>query len=198
MVLSASCLVSTVLLLTTVWMRWESSIETVQRRKEEGDGAEILSNYWRLVPYCCCSAMHKSGTANKTAEFVPEQESCFKDNVQSKQDLLSVINNCNLNLHSLIYCFYYISLVMCEAVWLSWLIHLCKAAWTSGTVLPHCIGQLPTQGGVLGMSNWAETQRQTQDRLEGLYLSAGLRTPQSSPRGTRGGGRREAGLIFSA
>ena len=52
--------------------------------------------------------------------------------------------------------------------------------------------------GVLGMSNREKTTRQTQDRLERLYLSAGLEVPWSSLGGAGGGSWGEGGLGLSA
>ena len=45
----------------------------------------------------------------------------------------------------------------------------------------------PPSGGVSGMSHREETPGSTQDTLEGLYLSAGLGTPQMDPPGRAGG-----------
>jgi len=52
----------------------------------------------------------------------------------------------------------------------------------------------PLFKGFLGMSNWEETPGQTQNALEGLYISSGMGTPRDPPGGTRECGWGEGSL----
>ncbi|MED6273586.1 hypothetical protein CHARACLAT_007963 [Characodon lateralis] len=56
----------------------------------------------------------------------------------------------------------------------------------------------PPLGSVPGTSHREETQGMAQNTLEGLCLSAGLRTPRVSPRGAAGGVLGEGHLGISA
>jgi len=57
----------------------------------------------------------------------------------------------------------------------------------------HLIGMPPLRG-FPGTSNWEETLGQTQNPLEGLYISSGLGTPRDPPGGTRECGWGEGSL----
>jgi len=66
----------------------------------------------------------------------------------------------------------------------------------------HLIGmpsRAPVLRGFPGTSDWEETPRQTQNPLEGLYISSGLGTPRDPPGGAREGcwGEGSLGALLS-
>lgn len=57
---------------------------------------------------------------------------------------------------------------------------------------------MPRTGGVLGMSDWEEALRQTQDMVERPCLAAGLVVPQNTPQRAAGSVCQEGSLGIPA